>query len=630
MLDIIREKSQSWVVKIIFGIIILVFVFWGVGSFNAQNPEIIVTVNGENITRSDFIIEFESYVANAKRNMPDIPDTYFQSDEQIKRVLAFMVDKELLAQAAQNMGMTISVAEVQREILNMPTFKDQNGQFSLEIYDVGLKRRKIKKSEFEEQVRMALLLSKMQNLIMSVAHVSEEEALANFRHYQETRKVDYVFFENLDFFDQVEISDGQVAEYYELNKAMFNVPRHIDVEYLVINPQALATRYEVADEQIQEYYETNKVRFIEIPQVKIRHILLAIPGGATADELELIKQKAESVYKQAEKGADFSELARENSNDSTAANGGEMGWVSLNDMMPIFVDRLKTLESGEITAPFVSNMGYHIMKVEGRKEERQMLLPEVREQIEMLITAEKGTQDMPDILDKVVGDILNGTDIVVIAKELGLTTTQAESLVRDEVVRHLGIGPEAVESLFLTPEGITVDRPIASGSGYIFVKITRVQEAHIAPLEDVKEQIVAVLKEQESQALATLSATEVGKALKAGNNLPSGVQSKVSNFFARQAGPKEFGSAPAFVEAIFAQQSKDEWVGPYTTALGSVVAKLNEVEYPSAEDWQKVKDIVIMQITMFKQEGLLESYLRELQATADISNDNSAILQFDN
>lgn len=630
MLDIIREKSQSWVVKVIFGVIILVFVFWGVGSFNAQNPEVIVIVNDENITRSEFIAEFDSYVANTKMRRPDIPDEYFQSDEQIKRVISFMVDKELLSQAAKSMGMAVSVVEVQREISNMPAFKDQDGQFSLELYDVVLNRRKMKKNEFEEHVHMALLLSKLQNLVMSAAYVSEEEAFATFRHLQENRKVDYVFFENSDFSEQVEISDAQVAEYYELNKGLFNVPRQIDVEYLAINPQALATRYEVSDEQIQEYYDVNKGRFVELEQVEIKHILLEIPQGASVEDVEAIKQKAESVHKQAREGADFSELARKNSDDPSAENGGEMGWVVLTDLIPTIADQLETLRSGEVTAPFTSTMGYHIMKVEDRKQERQMQLPEVREQIELVITSDKGAQDMPDIMDKVVGDILNGADLKVIARELGLATAQAESLVREGATRQLGIGSEAVDSLFLTPEGITVDRPFASGAGYVFVKVTRVQEEHVSPLEDVKGQLVAALTAQDSRAITASRAEEVGAVLRAGNKLPSGAQIKQSSFFSRQTSPEELGPAPEFLEAIFAQQSKDEWVGPYTTAHGSVLAKLNEVKYPSDEEWQKVKEVVMMQMAMFKQEGMLEAYLRGLHAKADIGDYNSVVFQAGN
>ena len=629
MLDIIRDRAQSWGVKIIFGIIILVFVFWGIGSFNAQSPDVVVNVNGKNITRKDFSFEYESYVTASKMRMPNIPDEFFQSREQIERVIFFMVDKELLAQAAKNMGMTVSTAEVQREILEMPRFKDASGQFSLEAYDAILNRRGMKKTEFEEEVRKLLLISKLQNVIMSAADLSEAEALANFRHLQETRKIDYVFFASADFAKQAEISDAQIAEYYEVNKTLFTVPRHINVEYLAINPQTLAGRYDIEENQVQAFYDANKDRFIEAPQVKIRHILFVIPNGASEADVAAINGNAEAVYQQASRGADFAELARNNSDDPSAANGGDMGWIRLNELVPTFADQLKDLKAGGVTKPFASNMGFHVMKVEERRDERQLPFAEVRDQIELQMAAEKGAEDMSYVLDQVVGEILNGKDLALIARELGLATTAVENLKREDVARELAIGPESVESLFLTPAGITLDRPIAAGSGYMFAKVTQVQEEHVAPQEDVQEHIIAVLKADEARAMGSRKADEAVEALRAGSALPDDAQLKVSEFFNRQFGPEEIGPAPEFLAAVFDQKSRDEWMGPYVTSRGSVIARLKEVEHPSDEDWQRVKELMMMQMGMIKQEGILEAYMADLHAKADISNYNLDSIQFD-
>lgn len=629
MLDIIRDRAQSWGVKLIFGIIILVFIFWGIGSFNFQSPDIIVTVNGNNITRKEFAFEYENYVAASKMQMPNIPDKFFQSEEQLQRVLGLMIEKELLLQAATSMGMSVGVSEVQNSIMEMPGFKDGSGKFNLTIYDGALKRRGIKKNEFEEEIRKLLLISKLQRVVMSAANLSEEEAFANFRSLQETREVDYIFFPSSDFVKQAEISDAQAAEYYELNKSMFTVPRHIDVEYLSIAPQSLATRYEIDDAQVREFYEANKERFVEPLQVRARHIVFAIPSGASEEELAEIGEKAEAVYKSAVGGADFAALAQDNSNDPSAANGGELGWLKLNDLIPAFSDQLKDLKPGDVSKPFVFNSGYHIIKAEERKEESQLPFAEVRDQIKLRIASEKGAEEMPDILDKAVGDILNGKEIEAIAHELGLTTITAKNLKREDVARELAIAPDAVESLFLTPAGIMLDRPIVSGSGYILAKVTRVQEEHVAPIEEVRDRIVSLLKEEEAKAIASRKADEALAALKAGENLPAGLEFKSSEFFNRQTGPDELGPAQEFVTSVFKQQNREEWIGPYSTSRGIVLARLKAVDHPSEADWEKVKEMIMMQMAVIKEEGLLQAYLGDLQARAEISNYNLESLKFD-
>lgn len=630
MLDIIRERAQSWGVKLIFGVIILVFIFWGMGSFAFKSPDIVVTVNGKNITRKDFAFEYENYVAANKMQMPNVPDKFFQSEEQLRRVLGLIIEKELLFQAAENMGLSVGVSEVQNSIMEMSGFKDGSGKFNLAVYDGALKRRGIKKSEFEDEIRKLLLIGKLQKVVMAAADLSEEEALANFRSLQETREVDYIFFPSSGFTKQAEVSDAQVAEYYELNRAMFTVPRHIDVEYLSISPQTLATRYEVGDAQVKEFYEANKERFVESPQVRARHIVFAFPSGASEDELAKIREKAESVYKSAVGGADFAALARDNSNDPSGANGGDLGWLKLDELVPAFSDQLKNLKPGDVSKPFIFSSGYHIIKVEERKEKRQLPLADVQDQIKLRIASEKGAEEMPDILDKAVGEILNGKEIEAIAHDLGLATVTVENLKREDVARELAIEPDAVESLFLTPEGITLDRPIVSGSGYILAKVTKVQEEHVAPIEDVRGQIVSLLKAEGAMAIASRKADEALAALKAGKELPSGAELKSSGFFNRQAGPDEFGPAQDFVTAVFKQQGREEWIGPYTTSRGVVLARLKAVAHPSEADWKKVKDMVMMQMAMIKEEGLLQAYLGDLQARAEISNYNIESLKFNN
>ena len=202
MLDIIRNRAQSWGVKIIFGIIILVFVFWGMGSFTSNNPDIIMRVNGKIINRQAYGEELKRYAQAVKARMPNLPNEYFESEEQRRRVLGIMVDKILLLQAAENLGLSASVAEVQKEIASMPAFLDENQQFSLEQYNQVLSSNRITKADFEKGLMDSILLGKLQNYIMSAASASEQEALANFRFMEEKRKINYIFLSTAEFLDK--------------------------------------------------------------------------------------------------------------------------------------------------------------------------------------------------------------------------------------------------------------------------------------------------------------------------------------------------------------------------------------------------------------------------------------------
>ncbi len=622
MLDIIRNRAQSWGVKIIFGIIILVFVFWGMGSFTSNNPDIIMRVNGKIINRQAYGEELKRYAQAVKARMPNLPNEYFESEEQRRRVLGIMVDKILLLQAAENLGLSASVAEVQKEIASMPAFLDENQQFSLEQYNQVLSSNRITKADFEKGLMDSILLGKLQNYIMSAASASEQEALANFRFMEEKRKINYIFLSTAEFLDKVQVSDESIASYYEQNKADFTVPRKIDVEFLHITPQALASRYDVSQAAVEEYYNANKQRFVEEPKAKISHILFALDRNATPENTAKIAEKANKVYAEAKAGANFSALAKSNSDDPSAANGGDMGWIAAKDLFAVFAQAIEPLNAGEVTKPFPTPMGIHILKVEARQEATQKELNEVKDQIRLLIASEQAAKEMPDILDKTVADILNAKPLSDIAKDISLATETASQLQRSDIERELGINAQSVDILFLTPEGITVDKPLPSGSGYIFVRIVKVNEEHIAPLPEVKDRIVALLRTEEAKAMASRKGTEVLEQLKAEAKLPDFANVKVSDFFSRQAAPEEFGTATEMLQAVFSTNNKEEWLGPFTVGKGVVLAKLNEVSYPDQDTWNEIKGIFTMRLKMFKQEGLLAAYLQALQAKAKIEDYN--------
>ena len=622
MLDIIREKAQTWVIKIIFGIIILVFVFWGMGSFTSQNPDIVMRVNGKLITRQAYAEEFKRYAQAAKARMPNLPDEYFESEEQRLRVLGIMVDKLLLTQAAENLGLSANVAEVQKEISSMPAFMDQNQQFSLAQYNQVLSSNQISKSDFEKGLMESILLGKLQSYIMSAASASEQEALANFRFMEEKRKINYLIFPTADYMDQVEISDESIANYYEQHKVDFTVPRKINVEILRITPQTLASRYEVSEQAVAEYYAANKQRFMEEPRAKLSQILFALDRTASADEVAKIAEKAEKIHAQAVAGENFAELAKRNSNDPSAANGGDLGWIAAGDLFAVFAEAIAPLKVGEVSKPFSSPMGIHILRLDARQDARQKELKEVKEQVHLLMASEQAAAEMPEILDRIVADILNGKPLADIAKDISLAPEFVNQLQRADVERELGLSAQAVDALFLTPEGITVDRPLPSGNGYLFARIIKVDEEHVAPLPDVKDKIVALLRTEEARAMAVRVGDDVQQKLKNGTKLPPYANVKSSDFFGRGGAPEDLGPAPELVQAVFASTNATEWLGPYTVGRGVALAKLEDISYPDQNAWDEVKGIFILRLNMFKQEGLLAAYLQDLQTKAKIEDEN--------
>lgn len=134
MLDVIRANAQSWGVKIAFGIIILVFVFWGVGSFTGGPATVALTVNGEPVTIQQFQSEYELFERQLRNQMPGLDAEALKAMQVGPRVVQQLVMRELLDQEAARAGVLITPQELRRVIEEIPAFQNAEGRFDPETY----------------------------------------------------------------------------------------------------------------------------------------------------------------------------------------------------------------------------------------------------------------------------------------------------------------------------------------------------------------------------------------------------------------------------------------------------------------------------------------------------------------
>ena len=143
-----------------------------------------------------------------------------------------------------------------------------------------------------------------------------------------------------------------------------DIIQYVQIEKLV------DSRISVTDEEINEYFEENKEKLGQEEQVKASHILVE-------DE-----KTAKDLKKQLDDGADFAELAKEHSTDpGSAENGGELGFFGKGKMVKEFEDVAFAAKVDEISEPVKSEKGYHIIKVEEKKEAKEATLEEKKEEI---------------------------------------------------------------------------------------------------------------------------------------------------------------------------------------------------------------------------------------------------------
>lgn len=143
----------------------------------------------------------------------------------------------------------------------------------------------------------------------------------------------------------------------------------------------------ITPEQVQELYDRHREEFRHSADLRCSHILIRAGGGATANQRQRAKGRAEELLAQLQAGADFAELAKANSEDpASAARGGDLGYFALGELQPDFEAAVVTLQPGQISDVVRTDLGYHIIKLTERREAGISPPSEVEDRIRALLT----------------------------------------------------------------------------------------------------------------------------------------------------------------------------------------------------------------------------------------------------
>jgi len=152
---------------------------------------------------------------------------------------------------------------------------------------------------------------------------------------------------------------------------------------------AVATTPGASDAEAKEFYEKNPDKFKQTEQVRASHILIRVDEGASPAEKQKARARAEAILKRAKAGEDFAKLAKENSADGSAAQGGDLNYFNKGQMVPAFDEAAFKLKPGEISDVVTTQFGLHIIKVTDHKDPSTVPLDQVSEKVKQFLSGQK-------------------------------------------------------------------------------------------------------------------------------------------------------------------------------------------------------------------------------------------------
>jgi len=137
----------------------------------------------------------------------------------------------------------------------------------------------------------------------------------------------------------------------------------------------------VTPEEVQRYYEKHLSEYSTPERMHVAHIVFRLAPDASSDQVVAVTAKAQEVYQRIKKGADFAEMAKQYTEDSSGPNGGDLGWFKVGEMLDDLEKVAVQLKAGEVSEPVRTKFGLHIIKLEGREGASHQKLDELADQI---------------------------------------------------------------------------------------------------------------------------------------------------------------------------------------------------------------------------------------------------------
>ena len=622
MLRYLRENSGNWIIKIFLGIIVVVFVFLGVGSMNSSRNNSVASVNDIPITVDEFEYAYRNLVEQMRRRFQDnLTDELLKALNVRQQALNSLIEDKLMLAQADAFDIAVTDSELQESILAIEAFH-RDGQFDMEQYRQLLGLNSLTPEMFEQRQREQLKKHKLQDMVLSAVSVSDLEADSFYVFYNTEVKVDYIKVDPADV-SGVTVTPEQIQSHYEKNKDRYQSDPKRKTAFIRYSPQDFQDQVSIGPDQVTAYYETHPEEFETPEQVEASHILIPVDDTADEQAVETARQKALAVFQRAEEGEDFAKLAKETSQGPSAEDGGYLGKFDRNSMIQPFSDVAFTLKPGQVSEPVRTRFGWHVIKVANRFDAQVKTLDQVAEAIETRLKQEEMQQlayyKAEDAFDAVIdGDTL---EQVALLTEKNVETTDAF----DQNGTGLDLAPafEFAQAAFdLQPRQISDIRQI--GNDYFLIEVTETIDPAQLPLEAVSDRISGELEEEFRQARAKTRAENLLEAVKkegkiAQTTLETDLTVSTTDWFTRNDTVQEIGRSDALIRAAFALTPKQP-VHPEVlqTNQGFFIIAYHDRQIPEPDEIRENLTEIKTQLLQAKQGQYFQAWIDELKEKSQI------------
>jgi peptidyl-prolyl cis-trans isomerase D len=559
-------------------------------------------------------------------------------------------------------------------------FTDSTGTFRRDAYQQAMKDPQNQQVwvQVEEMLRQQQKQIKLQRVLLATINVSDGELRQRFIDRNETMNAEFVLFDinRLVPDSAAAVTDDDIRKQYDAHAADYQAKAGRKVKYVFFNQNASSADSAAVEKDILNYLDQAKSgamdfselakMYTEIPSseaffkhgelskqkedavfsakkneivgpirdydgihlikiidqrqggtefVKASHILInSVPGP---DSVKTI-QKVHQLLAQARSGANFAQLARENSQDyGSAVQGGELGWASKDKWVKPFADAAFKAGVGSIVGPVRTQFGWHIIKVTGRDRREVKIID-----LALKVKASSQTVDAAFQQAQDFGSLAKDEGFEKAAQNSKFEVMETPEFAKTGSIPGLGNNDAIINFAFNNKLG-AISEPIYMRGGVIVIKISNIRDEGVRPLEEVKNAVRALAVKEKKLEKIHSDVDAFYKTLTPSSDLITAAQTN-PNLTAQATGPFKPTDAPngvgrdlKFIGTALALKS-GELSKPVEGNRGYYIIKLlSKTEFDTAA-FNVDRESLRTQLLQEKRQRALTDWMTSLRDKADI------------
>ena len=623
MLDSLRAATQTWIAKLLLGMLVLSFAAWGIADIFREDMSgsAVLSAGKSEVSAVEYRFAYEQQMMRLSQQFQQrLTKEQAQALGVESQVISQLAAGVVLDEEARQMNLGITKDGIARLVAEDPSFHDASGRFSPAQFDAVMRQSNIRAQDYLDSRTQVARRQQIVEAVTDGMSVPDTLLKALALYEGESRDLDYITIQPEKAADIAAPSDDALKAYFEANKAQYAAPEYRKLTYVKLEPSDIADPSQVTPEEISDYYEKNQSRYSTTEKRTIEQLSFADEAAANAAAEKL------------KTGTSFDDLAKELNKSADDIKLGTFEKSALPD--PVLAEAAFGLSKDQASDVVKGAFGPVILRVTDIDAAHTKPLAEVEQEIRLSIATTIAATAISNVRDQLEEDISNGVPLAEAATKLALKPVTIAAIdaegndMSEKPVENLPVQAQLISNLFQTDKGIDND-PLSLGTnGFLWYQADDIISARDRTLDEVKDKLVEAWKADEAIKKLIAKTDELKKKVQDGTTLEAlaeelGLEKNTKRGVTRSANDIELGSAA--VAAVF--RGANGHIGTAATPNNDaqILFKVTDVVEPAGISAESITEDRRKAAANGLSDDLLTQLIAELQKQYPVKVNQTAI-----